>query len=221
MPMIRTQGALPFPIGTSLAFETYLEPINMPYDAERVVPKPPEPLTEAQVIHINVGTLVRNLIGSIDDTYVASEAIKMIVSDMEILKEYISFTTFDTEVRFFVTKLSPKVLIPQVKERLRRHTAARTVTNIKRYNAVMKMVSSLSTVKIHVETDGVEGNGKRGVIFTSYPVDMLKYNSFSKVYLLSSHTGLVKSRDSLYELYVKLPRLDMSIFPFNLWCVIN
>lgn len=52
-------------------------------------------------------------------------------------------------------------------------------------------------------------------ITTHIAMDLLSYTSYRNVKLIESHTAETKTKELWYTKYYKLPKKDMSIFPFN------
>ncbi len=60
----RTVSGFPLSIGTGLALESILEPVQEVYDPQRVVPEKIK-LNKYDAIWFNIDTLVRNIVGSV------------------------------------------------------------------------------------------------------------------------------------------------------------
>ena len=58
------------------------------------------------------------------------------------------------------------------------------------------------------------GKEHKALILTHVPADLLSYNRFTKLDLLESHTGKIKTRKEWNTKYYPIPDKDMSFLPF-------
>ena len=223
-----TVSSLPLSIGTSLAFETLLQPKLPPYDPNREIP-PHANITDYQRIYINIQTLFRNVLAALPQTIKSSvkseEVLEVMLQEMEVLSSSIEIESNQTckAIYYYPTysKLIGAALLPkQVKFRMPNTEIQKAYNSllVSTCKAVIKtdkypVYEVNNLIKPSIEKDPPTGNVK-AVIFTHTPYDLLAYDRFRTLDLLESHTGLLKSRSKWYTKYYAVGDSDLSILPF-------
>ena len=209
---IMTSG-LPLPIGTSHALETFLKPVQPVYDKDRKIPTPPRALEDYDVIYINVYTLARNLIGA-SETFSLSVASKIMVADMQWLKEHIE-TNVGIRVVYYTTVVTKAFIVPSAVTRTRKLTSVKAKLAQQKVEGLISTVTTMKSLKVVRMSDGIPGNQDSSIVYTSVALDLILHKQHSVMSVLSSHTGSVVDSKDFYKRYFAIPRVNMEIFPFN------
>lgn len=214
----RAMSSYPLSIGTSLALESIQIGPNKQYDESRVIPNKVD-ITKYDVFYINVMTLYRNLVGSVDKLdfkYVlpgnVSQALEQ---ECNVIKEIIKGLSNDkVKVKFYCSKYSglkdefPNNLIRKD------NTQLQETYSINMQAALNDLISNNELNNI-VLFDSKIKNNKRGkaLIMTHYAYDLLAYKDFDVLDLLESHTGILKNKTMFYSKL--LNGKDLIRIPFN------
>jgi hypothetical protein len=81
------------------------------------------------------------------------------------------------------------------------------------HDATMRMFMDNKDVHIVDSKFRVE-KGRKAIMLTHIPYDLLSYTEFDKLHLLESHTGVIKTRKDWWSKYYPIGTKDMSHFPF-------
>lgn len=186
----REVGALPLSIATSFAIESLA---GQHPDIKVDTP----PILEARELWVNVRTLIRNLIGSVDKEYSKSLqpspigqaiSIEMNVIDSTINKvsKGLCSTVFYFPAYRTMAKRYPRASLKLPS------TAMQQMMQGLEFD-VLKYLKALEGF-IDIREYDVEITGKhpKSLILTHYPVDLLSKSSFQGLKLIESHTGAIK-----------------------------
>lgn len=209
----REMSGFPISIGTGLSLESLFNPVIPIYDDSRI-PPPKANLTDYSLYIFNISTLLRNLISSVNYVNLIlipkKEILEILLDEINFLTEF--FSSNNLNIKFYINDYS-YVKSTYKPEQLRRSTTDKQVfiDNINNY--------CLSTIKkeddVSVFTNKVTfGANESVLLFTHVPWDLLSYTKYTKLELLESNTGIIKTRKNWNTKYFKLPKEDMSFLPF-------
>ena len=89
----RTMSSFPLSIGTALAMETFFNNRILPYDPERQIPDRVD-VSLYSTIYINVGTLLRNLMGALPPEAVVTVDVTSVIdtlyTEIEVIESLFS-----------------------------------------------------------------------------------------------------------------------------------
>lgn len=212
--MDKTVSAFPLAIGTSLALETHLLPPNKPYDAERKVPKPPKPITFYNSIFICVNTLIRNLLSASKGQDILA-LYDELLWEINYIIEMLTDRLPDTKVMMYLSEAPRQYDNVLVAKRLREKTSAKAKIFQNKERALSLLMKK--TKRYTVFKDGIKGMNEKALVLTHLPNDIVEYNTFRRLDVLSSHTGAVKQTNQYHKFYLPVRKQEMSLFPFNLY----
>ena len=185
---IRTFSSLPISVGTGLAIEALVQ----------------TPLASYSSFLINIKTLIRNAIEAFDKDYnpTPTEIFEAVSEDMRGIAETIVGLklTNHLELKYYYPSYAGlKGMFP-----LASLKAPKTDIQIKEYNlsemAGKKIIDKFEKIiiKNNVFLPDFKGDS---LIITNHPVDLATSKSYTRLHLLESHTGVLKS---FPEFYTKL-----------------
>jgi len=215
----RTMSAYPCSIGTSLALESLATGPNPTYDPERIQP-PHVDITQYDDVWINIFTLFRNILGSIDKngfSKVTPAAIKDVLEEeISLIKQLIQDISYGkVKCVFYVSDYTGL-------EHKYPHGKLRNDTTIKQKTYTALLVNTINGFfKDNGKTEDIlhfklklEPPEKKNVlIITSYAIDLLNSKKFKNLDLLESHTGKLLSKALWYTKFYEGKNLVR--IPFN------
>lgn len=216
----RTVSAFPISVGTSLALESIFEASGPSIDPERIIPQKVN-ITDYAEFWLNISTLYRNILGSLtrEDSLRVSPGELAEVLDAEI--EIIQFLTSQQSSNF--TKPIFYVSNYQGLKETYPHAIIRTdnTENQKRYRSIhneaiqkfLKKNDGSEHIRVF-KRDVVADNRPVALMMTHMAYDLLGSKTFSKLDLIESHTGVLKSKALWYTKYLdgkNLPPLPFSV----------
>lgn len=146
-------------------------------------------------VYMNVRTLFRNLHGSYpkDEVPPANKLIDILIEEIALIDSLISQMPGHLIPYFYITTCKsiygqfPRAKIKEPKTPLQIN-----------YSAIERKVTTgvLNKLKEKIKLFDVKisGNNSSTLIITHMPIDLLSANSFRKLSLLESHTGVIKGR---------------------------
>lgn len=208
----RTAGKYPLSIGTSTALESLFGVSdNQPKQVRA-------PVEQYDCLIVNIRTLARNFLSS----YKANELINVSATDLhsQFISELVSLANVVSDQSRDHLKLSVYQLsYANLQLRLKRANIKRNFTAKQQYlvdyerklveYAHSKRAFLSDYLNYETTTDLIRHGGRRNVVITHYPVDLL-FTSL-EIDLLESHTGKIKKS---FEFNTKLKRAP-SDAPFN------
>ena len=223
----RAVSGFPVSIGTALALESVLEPVQSVYDPARVIPQKVD-LSKYKYHYFNIKTLLRNIIGAVDNKNLAIQDIQggydTVMEEIEIITDlYNKYTDNSVKPVFYITNIKRtnryKHLI-----KLRNISPNATPTHSFIEEIAHTVISHHRQehfpfdIELFVDYvgrgSGTVGHMPSSLITTHLPYELLSYTGFSKLDLLESHTGKLKTKYDWYTKYHKLGKEDMSTLPF-------
>lgn len=225
LPIYRRElGAAPMSIGTSLAFEGYYR------FGEYADEKPHR--YGLDNFWINLRTLFRNAYGAFnkqDRLNLGPDVFKdAMVEDLMVINSIVNqYSNHLVSVEYYLCsfksfeKTFPKGLYKELNTPNQQFDQNMEDATIELFKKGMGELPFEFTLK-EFDTK-IRGNNKRVAILTHYPVDLLGWESFSRLYLLESHTGKIKDRTQWYtkltggKRYQRIPfnSLTLQVFGDN------
>lgn len=215
----RAMSAFPLSIGTSLAFESVFPGKQAPYDPNRRVPEMVD-LDQYQTCYVNITTLYRNLVSSITkDVLLKStpaDIAAILEEEIEVIQNLFQVEGRNTcKVVFYYSTYS------QLKNRSVPGLSFREATtdNQKHFKTVQDNVIRLMekhTDSIRCFKDAIEADRhENAFVITHQPYDLTSFKKFSRLDLLESNTGILKSRSRWNSKYCSMAGQDFSHLPFS------
>ncbi|AFI55424.1 hypothetical protein TSMG0141 [Halocynthia phage JM-2012] len=147
-------------------------------------------------VYVNLQTLVRNALNSFDDKDNLKNALKTIKdridSDISLMKDFFSSNN-NTEVIVYhamYNNLHHNAFVKLVKPKTDKNAERKKITD-----EAVELVKELADLTI---TKGIlsnpnQGTGKTEYLITHLPLDLLQVNTFTKLNLLESFTGDIRT----------------------------
>jgi predicted heme/steroid binding protein len=213
-PLLQREiSAFPLSIGTSLAFESLFTGRSPSHDPDRVVPN--------QIIlsFINVNTLFRNMQGSIDKEAkldcTENEYAEILEMELDTIQSLFKVEGGDIIKPIFYTieynraRSKAKSKIVDMRE---------DTTALQKHDSVIlekTLKLTEKTLPIQKFKDLVTApNTTRALMITHVAYDLLAHEKMSKLDLLESHTGKLKSRYDWNTKYSQFGERAMNHLPF-------
>jgi hypothetical protein len=212
----RVGGGMPLSIGTSIALETMIPPINTPYDETRKPPKPIRQLTRFKFFYVNVLTLFRNLTSSIEamdlDKMNETDLLLLLSEELEFIRSIVKEYSPLTKVIFYHYNLSTLYEHPELSKRLR---VPRTHKQLMYYDLETKITNRLCLGDGRIRRLSnflVVRPSQKAIIITNYSIDLLQRRP--TLILLESHTGITKGPMQFNTKMFPMPKQSMAFLPF-------
>lgn len=209
----RPFSGFPVSIATGLALETLFTPIQAVVDETRVVENLAD-LSTYNLYIFNTSTLLRNLVNSLPGKELFLIAKKDIydalLEEIEFLTNF--FASNNLDVKFYTHTY--KYVKDNYPDKLRKTTTDKQlyIDSINSY--CLDRLRKQDDVTVFHKNISFQKED-RALLFTHVPFDLISYPNFSKLDLLESHTGKIKSRKDWWSKYYPLPGdRDMSFLPF-------
>lgn len=221
----RAVGQYPLSVPTSLAIEG-LADIH-----PELKPRRPATVTMADHLWVNVRTLYRNMMGSIENYKRGSvnpeDVTDMIRVEMRILSETVrSISAGKMDVTFYICSLTklgtefPYAFLMKDETEFQKYDAHHEINSLRPFyraelpEGVATPGAEYHDVKVFHVYPRTQAGG-RTMMLTNYPTDLLHRHDFAELYLLESRTGKVKDHT---EFHTKLKTLPKGVqVPFNLF----
>lgn len=212
-------SSFPIAIGTAIALETLFKPRIAVYDPDKVKPDKVN-VNKYDTCYINVATLYRNLLASVDSNVLlltGPDSLAIEISEEIAIIQSLFFNEGNDVCKpiFYVVDYS-NIAAKYSKKKV----VFRTATTDKQKVYDDKYIKMLAILSNHVELVVVRdlinpGNKNRSLIVTHMAYDLLAYQNFSKLDLLESHTGKLKTRYQFSSKYQPYGAFDISSLPFT------
>lgn len=214
---LRAMGDFPVSIGTALA----LQALYNEYPDRK--PEKKLPVLQADVVYINVRTLLRNIMSSTDSDKVVrtspSDYLHALRDELKDIGNYIDGKENKIKVYFYLPTYDSLYKefgnVAQLREPNTDLQKAKLDIEKKVFAEIEKEQKALEPELRYININDLEIKSKervRAFILSHYVVDLLFVKGFSKVYLLESHTGVVKD-ERLW--YTKFHSEASERIPFN------
>lgn len=217
----RATSGFPLSIGTGLAMESLFTPTGPVYDESRKVPAKVN-LSNYDSIWINLSTLLRNIIASVDTlqrkTIKPEDLFSTILEEIDVIVGLGQQSGSHCEVKFYHSthsELSRKAKLNQYGAiRLRTaKTEAQIFTQTLHFK-ILKAINDLHGQHAWIDGPLETKHRTNSIVMTHFPYDLLGYKTFSQLDLLESNTGVLKPRTQWNTKYYPVPGADMSVLPY-------
>ncbi len=210
----RAMSGFPVSVGTGLSLETVFDPVQDVIDPERKVPNKVN-ISQYNLFIINVSTLLRNLLNSLPSggllTIDRKDILDTLLDEISFIDNYCSLN--GVVVKFYInTYLSIKKTY-EGKDKLRIPTTDKQRFTEEVINYCLDKLYKEDEITVF-PNEIVYNHRETALIMTHVPYDLLSHRHFSKLDLLESHTGVVKTKKDWNTKYYPLPNKDMSFLPF-------
>ena len=213
----RTMSGFPISIGTGLALETIITPIQGVYDPTRVVPDKVIKLSSYRVLYVNIATLIRNMITSVERSKVPSLSpllmVDTVLEEMELIRTLVSESTTNTNVIFYYSDYS-KIKRDKKFDIRPIHTKLQILLD-RLTRGVASSIISKTNVSITNDLIIIADRSAPVLMLTHIPYDLLALKSINNGHLLESSTGRIKKSSQWNTKYVTSKVLDIHILPFT------
>lgn len=211
----RDVGKIPVSIGTSLAFEGLLG----------IHPEPPMQPTNVKTIQevwVNLRTLARNLFQgmSTDDALDVdyNSAVSVLTTEVQTLQIALVQLGYSGKLRFYLaSKDAVKWSFPKAKFKEAK-TPKQIAYNMFERFVCIELLAQLKELNVPVMEIDAKPKGGEGVValLTHYPHELLWKPQFSRLLLLESHTGKLKTYNTWYTKLTGLKSKDVDYpMPFT------
>lgn len=194
----RDVGQIPISIGTSLAFEGLL-------GIHPNQPKQPTNNKTIQSVWVNLRTLARNLFAAVAtdkaDDMDYSNAVQVLVNEVQVIPIALAQRGFTGKVRFYLAgKDGAKWLLPKAKWKETKGPRQIAQEMFERFVAI-ELHQQLKASGVDVMEIDMRPKAGEGIvaILTHYPHELLWKPQFSRLLLLESHTGKIKTYNTWYS----------------------
>ncbi len=216
----RTTSAFPISIGTCLAVESVFTGGGEPFDPARTIPQHIT-LDSYHEFWINVSTLFRNLLGSVQRSDIesvrAEDVASGLLEELQLLGNLTREQSNNTTKAVFYVSNYSKLASKYKYAGLRQYATPKQ----KQYKdmhdkSIQKLINlwpdSEERIRIFdMDLDGIRT--RKALLISHVPYDLLSYRRFDTLDLLESHTGLLKQRNMWYTKYYN--KNDYIGFPFS------
>ncbi len=191
----RDLGQIPVSIGTSLALEGAFGILE-----EHPNPKPV--INQIDVLYVNVRTLVRNLVGSLNPelahTVFPEDMAAILINEMTVIDQAIrQFTNERARTQFYLcnyrglSKRFPYAILKAANTERQKFAALREEQTVAELLTLLPNHPHLKMLETDID---LPNDPYRVLMLTSYAVDLLQRYRFSALTLLESHTGATKAQ---------------------------
>lgn len=199
----RDVGQIPVSIGTSLAFEGLL-------GIHPNQPKQPTNNKTIQSVWINLRTLARNLFQAVDkekaDDLDYSNSVQVLMQEAQVIPVALAQRGFTGKIRFYLaSKDAIKWSFPKANFKETKGPKAIAMEMFERFVAI-ELYQQMKAAKMDAFEIDAKPKAGEGIValMTHYPHELLWKPQFSRLLLLESHTGKIKTYNTWYT---KLPSL--------------
>jgi hypothetical protein len=212
----RVISAFPVSIGTALALESIFDGRLPPYDPSRPIPQKVD-ITKYGKHYFNLVTLIRNIIGAVSD-------IKPLVANSLPLADTLSEelnTIQDIYQEGSKGKCEPIFFIPDYSNlnKLGRDKIVfripKTDKQLMEHSLIQSTIKTLMVKNSSLIYNKPKLKGGRNVLITTHAsVDLLNNKYFTKMDLLESHTGRLKTKKDWHTKYHPVGKAPKHMLPF-------
>lgn len=224
----RTMSAYPLSVGTSLAFESIFETTNLSIDPLRIIPQKVN-IAAYSEFWINVSTLFRNMMGSLgkeQSLRVNSTDLKdALINEIDVIQSLIQNEGGSRIKPVFYVCEYEKLQSKQSKYVVLRQdtTVGQKINTALRNQAIKMLLKELGTSDnlrvydselgtLNKDVSGALQLKTNALILSHVPYDLTSYDQFTKLDLIESHTGVLKTRAQWHTKYLDGKNLPMIPF---------
>lgn len=200
----RDVGQIPVSIGTSLAFEGLL-------GIHPNQPKQPTNNKTIQSVWVNLRTLARNLFAAVPtdqvDNVDYSAAVTVLLTEVQVIPAAMQQRGFTGKIEYYMaSKDAVKWAFPKATFKETKGPKALAMEMFERFVAI-ELLQQMKALRIPVREIDAKPKAGEGIValLTHYPHELLWKPQFSRLLLLESHTGKIKTYSTWYT---KLNNID-------------
>lgn len=214
----RPVSGFPLSIGTGLAFESLFPPRQKVYDPERPIPEKIN-INNYNQMWINIDTLFRNMIGSLDKALLMNVGPKAvsaaIVDEMDTIESLLQNEGGGVASPiFYVCDYEHALRNLHKGLSMRKDTTPKQLHYKSLKEKTLKELKEFrSDIKFFPDTIKTSGSNL-ALMLTHIPYDLLSYRMFGRLDLLESNTGKLKKKHQWNTKYYPVPGQNMAILPF-------
>lgn len=216
----RPLGGFPISIGTSYALESIFKPRLPLVDPSRSMPEHIE-IDGYGEIWINIGTLLRNISQSVNSSvYIGTKeehVIDILQQEIDVIK-----SIFSEEGKGVCTPIFYYCSYERLVKEMSRFVSTRVdstelqkAITYKNHRTLLGIKAKKNGVRFLDHVLEPDNHSKASMILSHVAYDLTNYRNFNKLYLLESHTGVLKSRSMWNTKYAKISNLELNILPFT------
>lgn len=218
----RVVSAFPLSVATSLALESIFEAPGPSIDPERVIPQKVN-IFDYNEFWLNLSTLTRNILGSLpreDSSRVfPGELADVLDGEVEMIQFITSQQSYNkTTPIFYVSNYQDmQTSYPHSVLRMDRTDNQKQYRSLhnKTIELFLKKNEGSDAIKIF-KRNLTPSNRPTALIMTHMAYDLVSYKAFSKLDLIESHTGILKSKALWYTKYQDGKNLPVMPFEVGL-----
>lgn len=215
----RQVSGFPISLPTGLSLESIFPRKLAPYDPDRKIPQVID-LANYQECWISLSTLFRNMVSSMTTEAAARTTAQEYRDEIETEIDVINGLFMNEgnnlcKPRYYICSYkSLRREIPiQIQLREDKTEGQRAYT--KKHDEVMKLLLKTNDVVMDFDLEIKSSSKVPALILTHRPWDLLSHKNFSKLDLLESNTGRLKTKYNWNTKYYPVGSSDMSVLPFN------
>ena len=220
----RTTSGFPLSIATSHVFESIFSPQLPVHDPDRKIPTKVD-ITNYNFIYINISTLFRNIIGSLQkNDFVLTTPLAVadvLNSEIKIIESLLSHEGIGKcTPMFYIANYKEWSVIkkleknPNVKFRIDNTEYQKSYLFKLNQTFELLLKNTTSNNVIELNSPITPNKYPKGIILTHIPYDLLSYKYFSNLDLIESHTGKLKHRGEWYTKFYQLKDISLINIPF-------
>jgi hypothetical protein len=210
-------------IGTALALESLFKPSMARYDEDREIPNELE-VNDYKYHYFNIFLLLRNIVSATElkadektKLFSQSSSYKVVyeilMEELEVLNTLYSNNGNCIPVLFIPDYSKLRLTTNKIRNLSALHNVLDTM-----YKVVIKMVKDdKKSVNISIYDKGysLPSDGEKALITTNFTVDLLSKHYSTKLELLESNTGKLKTNKDWWSKYHAVGKQPMNMLPFT------
>jgi len=207
----REMSSFALSVGTGLAFESLYSPIQARIDDEREIPQKID-LNQYDEFWINVMTLFRNMHASIKDSP-NSVSPRDYALGLKLEIDFIKFLVGQhhphCKLKFYACEYDIRRMFPHANLRSDKKDSQKEYTQLLMRSVSLAMGYFKGEEGFHIFTRKLEPKAlPKALILTNYSFDLLSAARFSRLDLLESNTGVLKSKPKWYTKLKKAANVE-------------
>lgn len=193
----RDVGQIPVSIGTSLAFEGLL-------GIHPNQPRQPTNVKTIQTVWINLRTMARNLFEAVPTEKSLNvdytNAVSVLLTEVQTIPVALAQQGYTGKIRYYLaSKDAPKWAFPKANFKVPKTPKQIAYDMFERFVSIelLQQMKALKLDVMEIDTKPKSGEGVVAIL-THYPHELLWKPQFSRLLLLESHTGKLKTYNEWY-----------------------
>lgn len=212
-------SSFPIAIGTAIALETLFKPRIAVYDPDKVRPDKVN-INKYEFCYINIATLYRNLLASVDGNVLLvskpDEIAKELFDEISIIQSlfFNEGNNVCQPIFYVIDYLNIAKTYVKKKVTFRTSTTDKQKIYDDKYIKMLSFLMEQVDIKVYKDLI-VPIDRNRSLIVTHMAYDLLSYKNFNILDLLESHTGKLKTKYQFSSKYQPSGSFDVSNLPFS------